>query len=179
MAEIIQLQDPGEFSSNTRGNGSRFPSREEKHGALRRTNRKAIRKATGPRTAQGKKRSKLNALKHGLLFKDVLLEHESRTEYASFLCGLWEDLQPQGKLESVFVENLAALWWRKRRFFQSEISVISENYVFKADDAAWELYVEALDVSRNAITSGGLLKYSNNPFVARKAIETLTPRASR
>lgn len=45
MAEIIQHQDPGEFSSNAVGNESRLPSREEKHGATNRPNRTAIRKA--------------------------------------------------------------------------------------------------------------------------------------
>jgi hypothetical protein len=174
MAEIIQYQDPQEFSSNITGIGPRLPSHKEKHGSLRRTNGKDIRKSTGPRTAQGKKRSKLNELKHGLFSKGILLGGESRAEYASLLSGLREDLQPQGKLESVLVEYLVVLLWRKRRALQSEISVISENIASTAPDSAWEQYGEAWVASRDAIASGGLLKYSNNVFVLREAIEILT-----
>jgi hypothetical protein len=174
MAEIIQHQDPEPSSSTTTGIESRSPACEEKHGVPSRKRRKGICKATCPRTAHGKKRSKLNAVKHGLFYKDVLLEDESRAEYASLLIGLMEDLQPQGKLESVLVENLAVLFWRKRRLLQAENALISENKVFTPADCAWKLRVEAMDASRNAITSGGLLKYSNNSFVVRDAIEILT-----
>jgi hypothetical protein len=175
MTGIVQRRDPEEFSSNATRNESRPPSREEEHGARSRTNRTATRKATGPRTAQGKKRSKLNALKDGLFSKDVLLEGESRTEYASLLNGLRDDLQPQGKLESVLVENLAALFWRKRRFFQSEIANISENIAYTELDYVSKRYVEAGEGSRAAIGSGsgGLLKYCNNPFAVQEAKEML------
>jgi hypothetical protein len=89
------------------------------------------------------------------------------------LNGLREDLQPPGKLESVLVENLVALLWRERRLFQSEISVISDNMAFTELDSTWERFVEAWEASRDAIASGGLLKYSNNLFAIRVAIEVL------
>jgi len=73
MAEIGQRQEPEAFPTDTAGNASRPPSREEDQGNRNRANRATVRKATGPRTAQGKNRSKLNALKHGLFSKDVLL----------------------------------------------------------------------------------------------------------
>ena len=71
------------------------------------------RRATGPRTPQGKERSKFNARKHGLFSKAILLQNESRTEYDALLDGLMENFQPQGKLEIVLVEYLATLLWRK------------------------------------------------------------------
>src|SRR5258708_453378 len=76
------------------------------------TSSSATRRATGPRTPQGKERSKFNARKHGLFSKAVLLQDESRTEYDALLNGLMENLQPQGKLEIVLVENLATVLWR-------------------------------------------------------------------
>jgi hypothetical protein len=93
----------------------------------------SVHKATGPRTPQGKQRSKFNALKHGLQSKAVLLQDESRAEYGSLLTGLREDLQPQGKLEAVLVENLAALLWRKRRLIQVESAEISKNDFLRGD----------------------------------------------
>jgi hypothetical protein len=85
----------------------------------------SIHKSTGPRTPQGKERSKFNARKHGLFSKAVLLQGESRAEYDALLNGLMEDFQPQGKLETVLVENLAILLWRKRRLLQVETARIS------------------------------------------------------
>jgi hypothetical protein len=126
MAEIIQRQDPEEFSSVTTGNGSRLPSPEKKHGVPSRSNPTTVRKSTGPRTPQGKERSKFNTQKHGLLSKAVLLPVESRAEYDVLLDGLIEDFQPQGKLESVLVESLATVWWRKRRLIQAETAEIEK-----------------------------------------------------
>jgi hypothetical protein len=155
MAEINQHREPEAFPANTAGNGSQLPSREERQGDRGRADRATIRKATGPRTAQGKERSKLNALKHGLLSKVVLLERESRAAYLSLLNGLRDDFQPQGKLEAVLVENIAALLWRKRRLFQAERAEISERIAFEAVDSIGKLQAEAWELSRAAIASGG------------------------
>jgi hypothetical protein len=131
------------------------------------------RKSTGPRTPQGKQRSKYNALKHGLLSKTVLLEGESRVEYLLLLNGLRDDFQPQGKLESVLVENLAAQLWRTRRRFQAENAEVSEKMELTGAEFIAKRHVEAWDFSRSAITSDGLLKNSNNPLVVREAKEML------
>lgn len=69
-------------------------------------------RASGPRTPAGKLRSSRNALKSGIFSKAVLIGTESPAKYASFLNGLLEDLQPQGTLETVLVENLAIILWR-------------------------------------------------------------------
>jgi hypothetical protein len=74
----------------------------------------------GPRTPKGKARSKHNALKHGLFSKVVLLKDEPRAEFDSLLNGLWNDLQPVGTLEIVFVDKLAAILWRYRRMLMAE-----------------------------------------------------------
>lgn len=55
--------------------------------------------ATGPRTLQGKERSKHNALKHGIFSNVVLLKDESKAEFDSLLDGLWEDFEPGGMME--------------------------------------------------------------------------------
>ena len=101
--------------------------------AVERSERPPIRRATGPRTPRGKERSKLNALKHGLLSKAVLLKGESRAEYTSLHDGLRQSLDPQGRLEDELVENLAVLLWRKRRLLQAEKAEISKADVLKED----------------------------------------------
>jgi hypothetical protein len=118
-------------------------------------NHASIHKSTGPRTAQGKQRSKFNALKHGLLSKAILREGESRPEYLSLLKGLRDDFQPHGKLEAALVENLAALLWRKRRLFQAERAEISENIASMKHDSV------------------GLIWTIDNPVVLKRCTELL------
>jgi len=136
-----------------------------------RTGQPSIRKGTGPRTAQGKQRSKLNALKHGLLSKAVLLKGESRPEFLSLLNGLRDDLQPQGKLETVLVENLAALLWRKSRLLQAENAEISENSALVVHNSLVKRYAEAWESS--GVAPCGLFKHISNPLIVGEAKETL------
>ena len=117
-------QNSETFPTNTERNGLQPPLREEEQNTLakrieaERIGQPPTRQATGPRTVQGKKRSRLNALKHGLLSKCIVLEGDSRAEYFSLLRGLQVYFQPQGKLEIVLTENLAALLWRSVVFFR-------------------------------------------------------------
>jgi len=46
------------------------------------------------------------------------------------LNGLRDDLRPEGTLEAVVVEKLAALFWRERRLFQAENAEISQRIEF-------------------------------------------------
>ncbi len=72
-------------------------------------------KATGPRTELGKQRSSRNALKYGIFSKVVVLKRESEAEFEDLLDGLRTYFQPEGTLEEILVEKLAALFWRERR----------------------------------------------------------------
>ena len=69
-----------------------------------------VRKPTGPRTQQGKERSKNNAVTHGIFSKAVVLKGESQAEFDALLSGLRDDLQPEGALEEVLVNKLASLF---------------------------------------------------------------------
>jgi hypothetical protein len=86
-----------------------------------------VRRVTGPRTLQGKGRSKHNALKHGIFSKVVLLENESKVEFDSLLDGLREDFEPEGMIETVLVEKLAMLVWRHRRLLIAEDAEIQSD----------------------------------------------------
>jgi len=74
-----------------------------------------VRGATGPRTPQGRDRTKYNALKQGIFAKVVVLEGESRAEFDALWNGLRDDLRPEGTFEEIWVEKLATLLWRERR----------------------------------------------------------------
>ncbi len=74
-----------------------------------------ISKWTGPRTTAGKERSSLNALKHGLTSRRVVLPYENQAEYDALLKDLLEESQPVGTLEFELVNDIAAALWRLRR----------------------------------------------------------------
>ena len=81
----------------------------------------------GPRTPEGKGRSKLNAITHGIFSKVVVLKTESQVEYDSLLQGLRQACKPQGKLEEILVDKLTTILWRYRRLINAESGEISEN----------------------------------------------------
>lgn len=79
---------------------------------------------TGPRSQRGKKRSRYNALKHGI-FAVALLPVESRRRHEALLQGLIDHLQPVGQLEELLVEKLAMLFWRYRRLMRAEAALVT------------------------------------------------------
>lgn len=82
-------------------------------------NRSNARKSTGPRTPEGKENSRFNGLRHGLCaqpFRRVMSElGEDPEEFDRFHAGLREASEPANELEAQLVEDLALLWWKKRR----------------------------------------------------------------
>jgi hypothetical protein len=177
MAVGTQRPESDLFPPNTNGNGSK--SREEGPPSVAKPiktetrGRPSSRKSTGPRTAQGKERSKFNAFKDGLYSKVILLKDDSPAEYVSLLNGLRDDLKPEGTLEATLVENLAVSLWRKRRLFQAENAELSEKMGFTELESVAKQHVEVWDLSRATTASGGLLKYSLNPLVVRATKEIL------
>lgn len=87
-------------------------------------NRRNAQKSTGPRTAAGKQAVRHNALKHGMLAKDVVIEtpsgKESQREFNALLVSLGDDLQPVGFSEETLVEKIAVCMWRARRAIRFE-----------------------------------------------------------
>src|SRR5216683_6653728 len=136
------------------------------------TSSSLTRRATGPRTPQGKERSKFNARKHGLFSKAILLHDESRAEYDALLDGLMENLQPRGKLEIVLVENLATLLWRKRRLLQVETAEI-EKAQFLVRDLALQNQVDELEYAQLKDVSDAKRGHSNALLLIRNAIQIL------
>ena len=78
-------------------------------------NRRNAQRSTGPRTPAGKATVSVNAVKHGLTARDVVLPTESAEEFESFRTGLLAALDPVGDLEGVLAERIVTLLWRLRR----------------------------------------------------------------
>jgi|SRR5579871_5232290 len=78
-------------------------------------NRRNARLSTGPVTEEGKKRSRQNAVRHGLTAETVITALEDAEDYASFEMAVTTDYHVQTAVERELVLRLASLLWRLRR----------------------------------------------------------------
>ena len=78
-------------------------------------NRRNARLSTGPVTEEGKKKSRQNALRHGLTAETVIDALEDAEDYAAFEMAVTADYDAQSAVERELVLRLASLLWRLRR----------------------------------------------------------------
>src|SRR5215211_8060670 len=90
-------------------------------------NRRNARKSTGPKTPEGKEVSRLNAVKHGLLSQEVLLRGEDEATLKEFSEGLMAELQPEGVLENMLIEDIIAAHWRLRRLRRVDAGIFTRQ----------------------------------------------------
>jgi len=92
----------------------------------------------GVKTPEGKEIVKYNALKHGLLAKEVVITvgegAENPEEFNALLEDLGTQLQPQGTLEEMLVEKIAVAYWRLRRAYRYEVGLIRNELDNATDD---------------------------------------------
>jgi hypothetical protein len=72
-------------------------------------------KSTGPRTAIGKRRSRQNALRHGLTAETVITALEDAADYQALEASIMAEHQPRSATERELVVRLASVLWRLRR----------------------------------------------------------------
>ena len=69
---------------------------------------------------RGTENTRFNALRHGVLSRFVVLPWEDPDEYGMLLGSLVAEHQPCGPTEEHLVEELAGIFWRKRRLRLAE-----------------------------------------------------------
>jgi hypothetical protein len=90
-------------------------------------NRRNARKATGPRTSEGKKNSARNSTKHGLFAKSVLPD-EDENAYGEFIEDRVRELDPVGVLECDHAHLIAReLWLLLNRFPRLEAALFASD----------------------------------------------------
>ena len=97
------------------------------------TARRNGRKSLGPTTEEGKSRSRLNALKHGLRAETLLLETSSEAEKAVFedlRARVEEEFAPRTLEEQLLLESMVHTIWQKRRCLQFETKELSQDFIF-------------------------------------------------
>jgi hypothetical protein len=106
--------------------------------ARREANRTNCRKSTGPKTAEGKANSKMNAVKHGILTSQVVVRglqvRERTKDFQELREQLWRELAPVGTVEEMLVDRIVTAQWRMRRALMAEAGEI----VLSVDGGHWK-----------------------------------------
>lgn len=86
-------------------------------------NRANAQKSSGPRTAAGKAKSSMNAVKHGLTAVRIVLDGEDPAQFEDLRTRLLLEFEPQTALEEVLVDHLSGILWRLRRVPMLEVAL--------------------------------------------------------
>jgi hypothetical protein len=71
--------------------------------------------STGPVSEDGKRKSRQNAVRHGLTAETIIHALEDAEDYAAFEMAVTADFEAQSAVERELVLRLASLLWRLRR----------------------------------------------------------------
>ncbi|HEY1789370.1 MAG TPA: hypothetical protein VGJ73_14515 [Verrucomicrobiae bacterium] len=92
-------------------------------------NRRNAQHSTGPKTPEGKAASSQNAVKYGMLARQLIVQGEYIQESPEEFQSLWtehhDQLAPVGPLEEMLVDQIVALNWRMRRVHAAESGAIT------------------------------------------------------
>jgi hypothetical protein len=81
--------------------------------------------STGPRTEEGKKKSSLNALRHGLTGQIVVMPADDLQAYRRHLETFTNEYHPAGATEEHLTQSLADTSWRLNRVAALESNLLS------------------------------------------------------
>ena len=84
-------------------------------------------RSKGPLTAEGKRRSSQNALRHGLLSKQIVMRDESPEGFAAVVAEHIARIQPADGVELAMVEEMVASHWRLRRAWAIETRLLENQ----------------------------------------------------
>ena len=90
------------------------------------------RRSKGPKSAAGKSKSRLNALKHGLTARLAVLPGEDQDEFGRHVSSFLEALEPRDAVELALAEQAALAVWKIRRAERAESARV-QIFAAKAD----------------------------------------------
>jgi hypothetical protein len=79
--------------------------------------------STGPKTPEGKAAVRFNALRHGLLARDVVLPGEDADAFEDLLNQVRAELSPVGPIEELLVNRVVNTMWRLERSARAETAL--------------------------------------------------------
>jgi hypothetical protein len=129
-------------------------------------NRLSALKSTGPKTSEGKERSRCNAIRHGLAAETIIVGFEDADDYGAFEAAVIADHDAQSA-----VLRLASVLWRLRRatgietsLFESAVTQSGQSEVFNRATADLLLSRLFLDPKEQATNASGSDLYRKRPI---------------
>src|ERR1700744_3611114 len=116
--------------------------------------------STGPRTQEGKQRSALNALRHGLTGRTVVMPYEDMDAYHIFCKRLFQTLAPETPLEEQYAQTYCDTQWRLNRARSLGDSMLAPG----PSAAAGEIETEHPQVHA-ALTAARVFRDDNKSFL--------------
>jgi len=114
----------------------------------------------GPKTPEGKARSRVNATRHGLAGRTVLLPTEDLHEYETFTSEFMASLDPHTPMERELARTISDGYWRLRRVRTTEDSL----YAIGHDEPAGDFTAEN-ETIHAACTQGRTFRDNDRAFV--------------
>ena len=113
-------------------------------------------KSTGPRTEEGKRVSRRNALRHGLTAETVIDGLEDSEDYRGFEAAIIADYDAETAVERELVLRLASLLWRLRRIIaiETDLFAIQAEILHVRRRQAATAHGEFTNQTQNAMTRG-------------------------
>jgi hypothetical protein len=98
-------------------------------------NRRNAQKSRGPKTPEGKARSRFNAVKHGMYARTPVLPGEDAGAFQSRIDTWKADLRPRNELEDSLIERAALASWQLERAERVEVDRLTDRIPYaQADD---------------------------------------------
>src|SRR6266403_6184799 len=89
-------------------------------------NRRNALKSTGPRTPEAKAAVSMNALRHGLRARTVVLPAENSEEFHQLCNDLEVEWHPQSRTEHFYLEQMAVSQWKLTRMEVGEAAIFED-----------------------------------------------------
>ena len=104
-------------------------------------------KSHGPVTEEGRKKSSMNALKHGLTARTVLFSNDNHAEYDTLLESYIQSLQPIDPFEMDLVVEMVNTKWQQRRVQKFETELFDREMDEQKEklDESYESYDETFE----------------------------------
>ncbi len=129
-------------------------------------------RSTGPRTPEGKRRSKMNALKHGMTAKTPVLPGENPDAFRHRLDAWADALAPADAVEQFLVEQAATASWKIERADRVEAARLFAALRAAEDERRAGRRKEADGLGRLLLGIDGPIA---DPALAQEALRILDP----
>ena len=127
-------------------------------------------KSCGPKSIEGKERSRANALKHGLTGEGVVLSNEDAAEVNRRFAAFQDELRPSGEVGLALVRRAAVCSVRMERGVSQETAALSERVCQAEADFEVPEGVDAAEGARLRAEAGrrAMFDPSKEASLARK-----------